>query len=493
MEEQVFLAKDYLERGKAQHSIQMLERMQLVPEKSEHLEALIVLVESYNKADKDEEALQLARELLRLHPKDNDVQDCVVHLFSSFRDSALEAEELSLELRKEYPERSYYCYMLAYLGHTWLPRSREYVLGNLDEALRLCGRTRYLKTAFEIYHSYGLEQERADCVALMVEQSPADFDTRRCLVLEKIYTKQYQDAAQLGVELLMDYPQESWLLEKIDEVKDLLYGNRYEQFIQQAYWRVEKRIEDTNSQIVAYFYLICFYLVLAVTAFAGLIVAPFFIVKFLVVDDSLHIERLQTDDLYRKLTEVSDIVQRLPNGIVFLLTEVTNSQKVLIFDDDKIVIANGLRCSFRELRTSVELEALVKPKVFQVRDVSEITIRDTEFTLSFGDLSRLDKDFSFLSLDVPRELREFLEQKAWSYEGKRIQKKIEILYFCLLFLLLDFAILYWDWPGAYGFELQVVCSTVVFVNGLVYLWHRLKKPIVSEVYTARSSESGIEL
>jgi tetratricopeptide (TPR) repeat protein len=490
LEDKVFLARNYFDRGDYLGSIRLLEESELVLENQEHLEPLLLLAESYIDLNRDDEGIDLMKELLSAYPDNSEVKDKAIQLFSRFRDLAEESKALTIEQRLTDPESSYYSYILAYLGFHWLSSPKSEVLSHLREALGADYQGTYLDFAYDVYRRFDMHDECEEIVERMLADSPDAHDSRRCLILQKLKNKEYEEFIELALDFLGDYPNSSWVVDKIEEVKELIYGDLYDRTLQRMSWLLERRMEKTNSLVMVSIYFCTFILCLAIFAFVVILVIPFWIVKVCLLHDSVHMRRLRTDSLYRRISEAQDIVDTSENDILLVLKDVANSKSILLVEENRFILAQDVIGSMKSMRNRSDLQNLKKKVEKPFSEIVKLTISDTEIKIFDKEsLPFALEDFVFRSLEVPRQLKDYLEKTGWEYQGAKPQSILIILRNSLWLFFMAALFGYWGEHSEWNEYLTFYICSALFVNGAVYAYFRLRERMTIETFTPPEKES----
>jgi len=467
IENQVFLAQNLLERGQTLKAISILEKLQLNTSKAEDIDGLVLLAECLNKIDRDDEATELVEELLKNNPDDWQVTNVALQIFSCFKNKAKEAEKIALEQKSKYPDHHYYHYILSYLGFHWLNYPKEKVLGLLENSLRLSNHSEYLDHAYEIYDSYRMNERRDHYLALMVKDSPDSYETRKLLIQKKLYSKEYEEFALLAIELLKDFPKEDWVVEKIDEVKDVLYGDDMDRYLQKISFFFDELVERTNNQFLAYAYFFS----MCASFLIGLIFfffhAPIWLVKKFIVDYPNHFRLLDTDSLYRTLNKASDITQEQENGLLLFLTHEDNSKKIIFLKEDKMILAKKLNCSLNQLKNEELLDCFEKPIENKFDKIFKISINEVMIEVNFSENDYLVEDFYFLSPEVPLILKEHLKKKQWELISTKKTSVFQVLFWSLIYILVSGGIFYSELSSNDAWIVTQIFCFSIFISSFV--------------------------
>lgn len=477
MEEVVTIANSYYERGNYHQALKLLEPIQLNLYDRDHQEAFILLARIYCNEIDDKKGIQIIRDLLQHYPNDSYIIDVSLEIFSSYSDLASEVEKLAKEMIGRYPDNDYYFYILSYVGFNWLKMEKEQVLDYLNNALTLSNYSNYLDFGYEVFSKYGSGDERSNCLELMISNDPQSYETRKCLLNDFLRNKDYESFLESALDLVKEYPNNVWLIEEIDDVKDILYGNFLDLFVLRCCEKIGAIQESFNNPVV---YFINVYVFSSLIFAFCIVLIPFFLVTIMIVGDYKHFNLCKNDKLYRRLIVASESFKLFKSSALFSLTLNSNKYSKLYLTSSEIVLAKKIKGNINYLEEDEVIPALSGKKTIKISDIEEVVISDYNLEINLIDGNY--ETFDIGSPEMILAIEDWLKNSSWVYSASYVQSFLKIIFNSLILVGLGIYAYSVGVLNNWNIYLVLYISSAFLFNGLYFLWFRLNNRLSFKYY-----------
>ncbi|HMO17909.1 MAG TPA: hypothetical protein PKA63_06055 [Oligoflexia bacterium] len=477
IDEVIALSYSYYERNNYFRALEVFKDINLNIDNIEHHQALLLLAKLYCHCDKDEKGIQILKELLKRFPFDQNIFDSAIEVFSGYVHLAVDAENMAKEMIRKNPDNDYYYYILSYVGFHWLCRDRVEVLNSLNRALALSNFSEYLDFGYEVYGKYGLEKEKNNCLELLLKRDPLSYKARFCLLKELLDKKDYKQFLESALDMVKEYPDDGWIIDNINDVKDILYGDLFDKIIQKASRPLLVVAERSDSLVLSFILVQIFPVLIYLIC---LVLMPFYLVHVLIVQDFKHVKLFQSDDLYRRIVVVSEYVKFFESSVLFSLEKNSHNHTKFHITNSEISLASKLVGNVNYLSEGDVVNALEDKKTINIEDIKNIVLSD--HSLELNEKNGSFEEFETSSPDVLSEIEAGLLTLGWKKSKCVLQSYCQIFLYGLCLILLGLYMLNLGLVKEWNIIITLYLSLAIIVNGLHYLIFRLNNRLTIKYF-----------
>ncbi|HMO17910.1 MAG TPA: tetratricopeptide repeat protein [Oligoflexia bacterium] len=374
----VFLARNYYDRGNAKRALEIIENAEIAPENRDDIEGSLLYVNVLCSLNQFDSAKNIIEILLSKFPDNTEVIDGAIHFFSLQRSTAGSAKELCKERIKMAPDNNWYYYILSYVCFYYLDSDEEEVLGYLCKSLELCNYTLNLDHAYNVFDYYKSYDRRDHCLEQLMELHPGSSFTRAKLFHNLFHKEKFREAAEVALEFFKDFPDSHEISTyQLTSLKKLLRLNRRQKEFEDIkvklieHYDVRVYSNSLVDRIILGIPLRLFYYLLLPYLFPGMISSK----------NHLHLAAFKRDELYRRLCSARDNVIFEDQKILLYCPDSKTDVKVILFEEDSVYTGSDLTCSLKEAVKGFDKIKFTNSKVYNARSIKGFSAKKSTFDL----------------------------------------------------------------------------------------------------------------